>query len=365
MCVGIVGGGLAGVTLAAALAQKGIAFDLFERASAFEPVGAGIALMPPALAVADKLNLSERLYAASNPLPTFRWLTAKGKLLLDTSYPGLWQGRDVRGIHRPRLHEVLLWRVPPDATHLGADVTALRETEHQVEVRTADGTSRKFDLVVGADGVHSRVRSLMWSEGAPRFLGQNYWRAALRRGGLVDSYGIMLGADRSLGIVPLGNERTHFFAQQVSEEPVTDALDGRLERLRERFAHFGGFAVEALRSLETDAEVHFGHGYEVPPLTQASLHGRVILVGDADHATSPNLGIGGAMAMEDAWVLADELARAPLDAALSAFRKRRRPRIEWVQQRTLAWVQRARSKDPVRDPVAVYRADYAPLLVEP
>ena len=365
MRVVIIGGGLAGVTLAAALTARGVEFDVVERSEEFAPAGAGIALMPPALRIVDRLGLGEAVRTASGSLPTLRWLTKSGKLLREVEYAALWQGREVRSIHRHLLHQVLLSTLRPERFVLGDTVREVIELEGQVEVRTESGRILRGDLAVGADGVHSLVRRDHFETERPRFLGTNYWRAALNRDDLVQSYTNTLARGRALGLAPLGRGRTHFLSQTLSIEPIDDPTQGRVDRLRQAFSDFTGVASDALHSLSSDQELHFGHGYEVTPLKTPWNGHRIVVIGDAAHASAPTLGLWGAMAMEDAWVLADELARSPISDALPNFCRRRSPRVQWVQERTHAWVERMRAPDGAVDIVTIHQHDYAPLLNEP
>jgi 2-polyprenyl-6-methoxyphenol hydroxylase-like FAD-dependent oxidoreductase len=365
MRVIIIGGGLSGVTLAAALTARGVEFDLVERTPEFEPAGAGIALMPPALRIGAKLGVLESLEAASCPLSTMSWLTRTGSVLQEFVYASVWQGREVRSIHRSSLHEVLLASTPHEKLILDEAVCGVSDLGDRVEVRTENGRTLHGDVAVGADGIQSVVRRNFFGGAPPRFLGTNYWRAALAGDRLVESYTSMVARGRTLGLVPLGDGRTHFFAQVLSAEPLRDATDGRVERLRRRFEDFAGPAAGALALLKADGELHFGHGYEAAPVETPWNGSRVVLIGDAFHASAPTLGLWGAMAMEDAWVLAEELATQGLAEALGSYCRRRGPRIRWVEERTRAWIQRMESPDQAFDPSAIYRADYEPLLAEP
>ena len=145
---------------------------------------------------------------------------------------------------------------------------------------------------------------------------------------------LYLGDGCIFGMVPLGAGRTYGFAYVVQPR-LHDPLKGRLERLRNRFATFGGRVQEYLASLERDDQV-ICSAMEWMALDEWHT-GRVVLVGDAAHASSPMMGQGGCMAMEDACVLAEELrAAATVDLSLGRYVKRRKPRVEWVQQQSMA-----------------------------
>jgi 2-polyprenyl-6-methoxyphenol hydroxylase-like FAD-dependent oxidoreductase len=208
------------------------------------------------------------------------------------------------------------------------------QDNRRVSVRFSDGSTGDYDLVVGADGIKSTVRGLTLTAAAPSDLGAMNWRsiAPIRPAGL-NGLQMHLGDGCTFGLVPVGAGRTYGFAY-VIEPRFHDPVEGRLERLRKRFAAFGARVQEYLASLERDDQV-ICSAMEWMELKKWHI-GRVVLVGDAAHASSPMMGQGGCMAMEDACVLADELrAAATLDDALASYVKRRKSRVEWVQHQSM------------------------------
>jgi 2-polyprenyl-6-methoxyphenol hydroxylase-like FAD-dependent oxidoreductase len=161
------------------------------------------------------------------------------------------------------------------------------------------------------------------------------WRsvAPIRPAGLTEVQ-LHLGNSCVFGLVPMAAGRTYGFAY-VLQPRFHDPLEGRLERLRNRFAMFNGRVQEYLASLEHDDQVICSAMEWMD--SEKWYAGRVVLVGDAAHASSPMMGQGGCMAMEDACVLAEELsATVTVDAALASYVSRRRPRAKWVQQQSMA-----------------------------
>jgi 2-polyprenyl-6-methoxyphenol hydroxylase-like FAD-dependent oxidoreductase len=236
--------------------------------------------------------------------------------------------------------------------------------------RTRDGSTRSYDLVVGADGLRSTTRRLAVSAEAPRYASTMTWRSVstTRPPGL-HSLQLLLGDGRFFGLVPVGGGGTYGFAGMVSDR-FEDPGEGRLEHLRERFADFGGLVRVYLNSLRVGDPLHSG------PIEWISLdhwcEGRVVLVGDAAHAAPPHMGEGGSMAVEDALVLAEVLRKTDtIEAALLAYQERRRPRVEWIQDQSLAAAQAWGLPPAVRDGVLRERGDqmlrerYEPLRAEP
>jgi 2-polyprenyl-6-methoxyphenol hydroxylase-like FAD-dependent oxidoreductase len=205
----------------------------------------------------------------------------------------------------------------------------------RVSVAFSDRSTGDYDLVVGADGIKSTVRALALTSAAPSDLGAMNWRSIgpIRPVGLT-ALQLHLGNRCVFGLVPMGAGRTYGFAYAVQPR-FHDPLEGRLERLRNRFATFGARVREYLDSLECDNQVICS---AMEWMESDKWHsGRVVLVGDAAHASSPMMGQGGCMAMEDACTLADEVrAAATVESALTSYVSRRKPRVKWVQQQSMA-----------------------------
>src|SRR5262249_9621348 len=145
---------------------------------------------------------------------------------------------------------------------------------------------------------------------------------------------VVLGDGRFVGLVPVGRGRTYAFFGQVSPHQFKDPVQGRLSRLRERFCHFGSAVPAFLAALHCDEQLRFDAIEWVEADCWTS--GRVVLVGDAAHASPPHMGQGAAMALEDAVVLAECLSCTSVSQALGTYVARRQPRTTWVQQQSLS-----------------------------
>lgn len=368
----IVGGGIAGLTMAAALRQRGFSPDLVEREPAWHAVGAGIAIQPNAMRVLRSLGLESAVERAGAPLRRFAYLTQGGEMLATIDLEDLWRGVGRGcGIHRVKLLGTLAAAVDDARCRLGVSVTSLKQGDRRVLAGFNAGQAGEHDLVIGADGIGSTVRKLALSAALPTYAGQTAWRwlAPLRSAGMAEIQ-FWMGDGCFFGLYPVSDRRAYFFAYVNEPERRHDPAHGRLARLSERFAAFGAPVREYLDSVEADEQIHCG------AIEQLELdrwrEGRIVLIGDAAHASSPMMGQGGCMAIEDAYVLAELLAASQsVDEALDAYVQRRRPRVDSVQRGSGALGKSAMLPPAIRDVALrergaeMFRARYLPLLAEP
>jgi 2-polyprenyl-6-methoxyphenol hydroxylase-like FAD-dependent oxidoreductase len=257
-------------------------------------------------------------------------LDHRGRLLLDIGLDEIWRDTGAcLAVHRNDLHEVLR---EGTTIRLGATVEAVREETSAVRVRLSDGSTGDYDLVVGADGIHSAMRRLVFDDLPPRYVGQVSWRAVVQAGPPITAWTVMLGRGRAFLLVPIGEGRLYCYAD-VNAPQGRDPTDGVFDRFVELFGDFGAPAAAILGRLSPADARFFSAIEEVAP--RPWVKGRVVLIGDAAHATSPNMAQGAAMAMEDALVLAEVLASGqPVATCLAVFEARRAPRVRWVQEQT-------------------------------
>jgi FAD-dependent urate hydroxylase len=374
----IVGGGIAGLTLATALHQQGFSPELVERSPEWPAVGAGIMLQANGLRVLSALGLAAAVEQAGAVVHHWAWCDQQGDVLSDTDLVEVWgEVGPCVGIARHALQQVLLAGAADVPCQLGTAVTALTQEEQKgeqqrVRVGFSDGSSGEYDLVVGADGLGSTVRELALGTASIGYTGVMMWRSMVptRTPGVTDTLTILLGDGCLFGQVPMGAGFTYGFGY-VNEPRIHDPLEGRQGRLHQRFAAFGGPVPAYLAALTGDEQIHCAPIEWVGDVTQWH-RGRVVLIGDAAHAGPPTMGIVGCMAMEDAYVLAKELPRAvSVERALDTYERRCRPRAEWVVQQSRAVVASLNRPPAIRNPEMRERGDqdlhdrFRPLVVAP
>jgi 2-polyprenyl-6-methoxyphenol hydroxylase-like FAD-dependent oxidoreductase len=350
----VVGGGVAGLTTAAALHRQGFTTELVERQQSWHSLGAGFLVHPNGMRMLLSLGLAVGVENAGTVVRRWQFCDEQGDVLSETDLETLWGGPCI-GIERSKLQRALLPGVANVRCRLGTLVTSLVQDDRRVSVGFSDGSTGDYDLVVGADGIRSTVRALTLTTAAPRDLGAMNWRsiAPIRPAGLTGLQ-MHLGNGCTFGLVPMGAGRTYGFAY-IIQPRFRDPLEGRLDRLRNRFAKFGARVQEYLASLERDDRVICS---AMEWMAFEKWHtGRVTLAGDAAHASSPMMGQGGCMAMEDACVLAEELrAAATVESALANYVSQRKPRVEWVQHQSMAVGEALTVPAAVRNPALRERA---------
>jgi 2-polyprenyl-6-methoxyphenol hydroxylase-like FAD-dependent oxidoreductase len=367
----IVGGGIAGLTVAIALHQQGYRAELVERSPVWPATGAGILLHANGVRVLRALGVGEAVERAGAVVRHWGFFDQQGEVLCDTDLEEMWgEVGPCIGIERPRLQQVLVAGAAAVPCRLGTAVTSLTQDEHRVSVGFSDGSSGDYNLVVGADGIYSTVRRLTIGSVPLGYTGLMIFRSLAPTRPLgVKNFMLVLGESCFFGQVPMGDGHTYGFGG-VGGPRFDDPLRGRLERVRQRFADFGGPVQQYLASLSCDEQLHCG------PIEWVKLDrwhsGRVVLIGDAAHAGPPTMAEGGCMAMEDAYVLAEVLRCADtVESALDTYVNRRRPRALWVQQQSRGVVESLLLPPATRNIAFRERGDqgmhdrYSPLIPAP
>jgi len=316
----VVGGGIGGLAAALALQRLGWQVTVRERGRTLDRGGAGLVLWPNALRCLAVLGVEDAVRSRSATLAGSSVRRADGRLLGKVALdPRVVEGHHPLGILRADLVDVLAAALGPEVLRLDDEVT--------------DVANLEADLIVGADGVRSVVRTSMGSAngstGRPEYRGYTVWRAlvpaaVLAPGGrpeLSETW----GAGLRFGTVPVGRDATYVYAAAAA--PAGASSDDEVAELRRRFGGWHAPIPAVLEAIEPGTVLRHDI-YDLPP-GRASLHrGRRVLVGDAGHAMEPNLGQGAGLALEDAVVLAHALAaESSMEAALAAYSSVRGPRV--------------------------------------
>jgi 2-polyprenyl-6-methoxyphenol hydroxylase-like FAD-dependent oxidoreductase len=337
----IVGGGLSGTSTALALQREGIDVELVEREPVWGAMGTGITLMGPAMRALKQLGVLDQCLAKGSGTSEMRLFDAAGELIHTLEIHGL-LGPDypaVGGMMRPTLHRILADAATAKGVSVRTGITVAKLDQHpdRVDVELTDGSLESYDLLLAADGLRSQIRELVFGDDAPQPqpLGQMVWRALLHRPASVTGEFQFYGPGLKTGFTPLGPDTMYEFLVQPFADPELPAPEDRPARMRELLAPFGGVVAEVRETITEPEQVDVRKLYWLlmpPPWYR----GRVLLIGDAAHATTPQLAMGGAIALEDGIVLGELLAAEDeLQVALERFMERRYERCRMVVENSV------------------------------
>jgi 6-hydroxynicotinate 3-monooxygenase len=351
LSVAIIGAGMGGLASAAALRRVGVEVTVYEQATQFSRLGAGIQI-------------------GCNAMKVLRGLGLETKLRQQSFYPRSWNNRDWRTgkvkfdmvfgeaaerkfgapyllAHRGDLHTALASAVPPQCIRLGHRLVGLHPTDDGVRLTFAGGATAVADAVLGADGVHSAVKDILFGASPLNFTGRIAYRttfpAALLNGHTIDDCTKWWGEDRHIVIYYVKPDRSEIYFVTSQPEPgfriESWSAKGDVDELRKAFEGFDGQVEHVLAACP---DVHKWALVDREPLERWT-DGNVTLLGDACHPMTPYMAQGAAMAIEDAAVLSRCVEGVDRDGVASAFRRyqaSRKDRTTRVQQtsRTNTWL---------------------------
>ncbi len=338
----VIGGGIGGLSAAIGLHQKGFDVDVVELSTDWRVYHVGIIVQANFVRALAALDLGDEAVAAGFPYKGWKFLDMAGEEIAElpgdstvtAPYPA-----DL-GLTRPALHKVLTGKVKALGipVRLGVTFETIEDRGDGVDVRFTDGTTGRYDLVIGADGAYSKTRNIVFPDAPrPRYTGQGVWRYNVPRPKDLEWFHLYMHEDgHTAGYCPLTQDTMYIMT--VTEEPGNPHFppESLADEMRKRLAGFGGLLGELARRI-TEPELVVYRPLEVCMLPSPWYKGRILLIGDAAHSATPHLGQGAAMAIEDSVALADELSRdeAPLADKLARFMTRRFERANLVGQTSI------------------------------
>lgn len=329
----IIGGGIGGLTTAIALQQRGVEAHVYEAAPEIHAVGAGIWVAPNALTVFQRLGFIDKVLAGGFSVKSSCISDTTGRVLQRFSPAEMGANSlPIVPIHRAVLQEILISQLAPNTLHLGKRCAGIDQGENGVKVSFEDSTTAMGDILIGADGIRSMVRTALFGDANYRYSGQTCWRGIVNYSmpdvnAATEMWSIKPGV--RLGYSHVNARQVYFYATACAPHGGKDALGMVKTHLAEIYSDFPLYLREMLSAAE-ESKIIRNDIWDFAPIP--SWHeGRVVLVGDAAHATTPNMGQGGCQAVEDGFALAEALSlEASVGAAFKRYESMRMKKAQYV-----------------------------------
>jgi FAD-dependent urate hydroxylase len=333
----IIGGGIGGLCTGISLRKVGLEVVIYEQAEELRAVGAGLTIWANAIKALRKLGVADEVIKAGAKIERGALRTSTGRVLSRTNQGELEQrfGEPTIALHRADLHEILMNALPPGTLHLNEKCTGFEDDEEGVTCSFADGKTDRGHLLVGTDGIHSVIRGQLFPEVKLRYSGYTTWRGVVKTGdeAALGTTSETWGCGARFGIVRIDRESVYWFSTANVEADLKLSPAERKSFLLEQFK--GWHHPVELLIQSTPAE-HIIHNdiYDIAPMKRWC-RGRVALLGDAAHPTTPNMGQGACMAIESSLALARCLRQSDkLMEGLQRYERERMPRTAWITRQS-------------------------------
>lgn len=330
----IIGAGIGGLAIAVAFENAGIPYQVFEKAPELNEVGAGIWLAPNALKVLENLGVLAEVKAQGRSMK--KAAVCKQDLTVLTSFSqNDLEGESARAtiaIHRAKLQQILFKQIPSSKIHLGKGFESYRQIgTESIEVTFNDGSTTESNYLIGADGINSGVRHQLFPGAKKRYSGQTCWRGISHYPLEADfaNLGLELwGNQVRFGLSGIDTNRVYWFAVALDTPDQKDDPLLVKEKLHEMFSEFHPLVNKIISATSTDQVVR-NDIYDLAPLPHW-YEDTICLIGDAAHATTPNMGQGGAQAIEDAYYLSNLITQHPEKNVFALFQQKREKKVKAI-----------------------------------
>lgn len=335
----IVGGGIGGMSCAIQLRKLGIDVELVDLDPEWRVYGAGLTITGPTLRAFKYVGILDEVCAQGATWVGAIVHDAAGKVLENLTFTPVEPGVPAAGgIMRPVLHNILSTRTLAAGVkvRLGLTVDQIIENAARVGVLFSDGSKGSYDLVIGADGALSKLREKILPNAlVPKFTGQGIYRLVAERPPGFDRSYFYMGSDKKIGFNPVSPTHMYMFLLEYSPDNPWLLAEQLAQRLYDLMAGFGGI-VPAIRDTVLSSDSINYRPLEAAIQPAPWYRGRIVLLGDAAHATTPHLASGAGMAVEDGVVLAQELERSDsIEVALQTYMQRRFERCRLVVENSV------------------------------
>ncbi|MBS1681379.1 MAG: FAD-dependent monooxygenase [Bacteroidetes bacterium] len=333
MKIAIIGGGITGLTTALALNKLGISCNVYERASALNEVGAGIWMAPNAMKVFSWLGIDREIRSNGVELQRVEITDDKLKPIRKSRKDFISDddGNRIVSIHRAKLQTVLFQNLPAQTVHLNHEFISLSEKEKSVAVAFKHAKINS-SILLGADGLRSKVRDCIMPHAHIRYSGQTCWRGVADielTGELAASCTEAWGKNIRFGFSVIEKSKVYWFAVVNAAEGGTDDKPNLKSKLLQLYNGFSPLVNQIIESTPDERIIR----NDICDLKRLPSwhHGRICLIGDAGHATTPNMGQGGAQGVEDAYYISHILSRVnDHHKSFEFFENERRKKVDGI-----------------------------------
>ena len=330
----IVGAGIGGLSTAIAMRKHHIDVKIYETATQLLPVGAGILVPPNAMNILERYGVADGVRDTGVSIDSLIIFDNNGRKISET--PAYFSKNGVQyqtvAIHRGILQDVLLSYLPSDILLTGKSCSHVNAHEGETEVFFEDDTSTKCRFIIGADGLHSKVRESIFPNQKLRYSGQVCWRG-ISDITLSPAWSKQLsevwGAGIRFGFVPIDASRVYWYAtKSVKKGSISENISIK-KMLLDTYSEFPDPITEVISQTDNTLIIRDDIN-DLSPM-KSWFSGAAVLVGDAAHASTPNIGQGGAQAIEDSWVLSEKIANcASLQEAFHEFQATRFSKVQRI-----------------------------------
>jgi 2-polyprenyl-6-methoxyphenol hydroxylase-like FAD-dependent oxidoreductase len=330
----IVGGGIGGLSMGIALRRKGIDAEIVELSTEYNVYGVGIIQQANALRALDDIGVADETMRQGSPYGKVKLCAPTGFQFGEAGTPPMGHFPTHNGISRKLLHDILHKAALENGVviRMGVTVSDIENEGTRVGVKFTDGTEGSYQLVIGADGINSKVRSLVFGEYEAKYIGSSVWRYPFKRPADLDTGYMYFGKKTKVGLIPMTADTIYMFI--VAAEGDDNPHIPQEEFVSRMKAHLAEYPVKMVADrIEEIADPTKAVYSPLKTLMMSApwYKNRVVMIGDAAHATIPQLGSGAALAIEDAVVLAEELDKdQSVEDVLDNYMKRRFERCKMV-----------------------------------
>jgi 2-polyprenyl-6-methoxyphenol hydroxylase-like FAD-dependent oxidoreductase len=328
----IVGGGIGGLASGIALSKNGHHVEIVELNREFNVYGVGIIQHANALRALDVLGLADEAMRRGSPYGLVKMCTPTGHVITEVGMPANGKFSSHNGISRKILHEILYEEAVKQRVifKMGLTVSEIENKPNGIEVEFTNHTTGVYDILIGADGINSKVRSMVFGAYTPTYTGQSVWRYAFPRLPELETGYMFMGKKSKAGLIPMTADSMYMFlvTSEGADNPFIQD-DELIPRMKASLVEYGAPMIQNLVEKITDPKKVIYRPLEVLFVPAPWFKNRVILIGDAVHATIPQLGQGAGLALEDAIVLAELLLSGDhVDIVFQNFMDRRLERCK-------------------------------------